>query len=113
MTTAPYSVSRFKRTAGEAFKDADYATAWWPHEPEPVSLWDAICYWAAVVLCVLAFFMCSGCTGPSDMDAEAATADNIQDAIEAARLEAANAHIAAHRQARNEFFYIATIQEPK
>lgn len=107
MSPAPYSVSRFKRTAGEAFKDADYATAWWPHEPEPVSMWDAICYWAAVVLCVLAFFMFSGCTGPSDIDAERASAASHQDAIEAARAEAIANKVAAHRQARAEFFQLA------
>lgn len=112
MSPAPYSVSRFKRTAGEAFKDADYATAWWPHEPEPVSMWDAICYWAAVLLCVGAFALYHGCAGPSDIDAERASAASHQDAIEAARLEAATAHISAHRQARNEFFYIAT-KEPQ
>lgn len=111
MSPAPYSVSRFKRTAGEAFKDADYATAWWPHEPEPVSLWDAICYWAAVLLCVGAFALYHGCAGPSDIDAERASAASHQDAIEAARAEAIASKVAAHRQARAEFFHIATTTE--
>lgn len=101
---------RFPRTTGAAFKDADYATAFWPHEPEPVSLWSAVAYWAAIVLCVLAFVLLSGC-GPSDIDAERASAASHQDAIEAARAEAIANKIAAHRQARAEFFHLATTTE--
>ena len=69
-------------------------------------------FWLTLLACVAAFVLFSGCTGPSDIDAERASAASHQDAIEAARAEAIANKIAAHRQARNEFFYIAT-KEPQ
>ena len=75
------SVSRFPRTAGAAFKDADYAQAWWPHEPEPVSFWSAVSYWLAILLCIAAFVLFAGCSSPSDTDALQATADSVDDAV--------------------------------
>ena len=61
---------------------------------------------------MLAFVLLSACSGPSDLEAERDTAASHKDAIEAARAEAIANKIAAHRQARNEFFYIAT-KEPQ
>lgn len=72
---------------------------------------DAFHTWAAVVLSTLAFALYHGCAGPSDIDAERASAASHQDAIEAARAEAIASKVAAHRQARNEFFHIATTTE--
>ena len=63
-----------------------------------------------IAICAAALLL-TAC-GPSDAEAERASAASHQDAIEAARAEAIANKIAAHRQARNEFFYIAT-KEPQ
>lgn len=77
----PLSLRRFPRTAGAAFKDADYAQAFWPHEPEPVGFWSAVSYWPALILCIAAFALFTGCAGPSDTETLQATADSVDDAI--------------------------------
>ena len=61
---------------------------------------DGWAFWLILAACVLVFALFSGCTSPSDIDAERASAASHQDAIEAARAEAIANKIAAHRQAR-------------
>jgi hypothetical protein len=102
----PYSsahTGRTHRTVDSAFRGADYGQAFWPHERPQINLWDAVLYWAAILLCVLAFALLSAC-GHSDPEVDADTAASVQDAITQARAD----YIAAHRQARAEFFFIAT-----
>ncbi|MFD1709065.1 hypothetical protein FVQ98_14640 [Ottowia sp. GY511] len=81
-----YMPPRFARTAGQAFKDADYATA--IHRPAG-HVWgsaDAALAWLAVLLVVVAFVL-SHLGGPSDAQAEADTQADLAAAIAQAQGE--------------------------
>lgn len=49
---------------------------------------DGWAFWLILAACVLVFALLSACSGPSDIDAQRASAASHQDAIEAARAEA-------------------------
>ena len=48
---------------------------------------DGWAFWLTLLACVLAFVLLSACTGPSDIEAERATAAALQDAIAQAQAE--------------------------
>ena len=48
---------------------------------------DGWAFWLALMACVAAFVLMSGCSGPSDIEAERATAAALQDAIAQAQAE--------------------------
>ena len=48
---------------------------------------DGWAFWLTLLACVAAFVLMSGCSGPSDLDAERATAAALQDAIAQAQAE--------------------------
>lgn len=48
---------------------------------------DGWAFWLTLLACVLVFVLMSGCTGPSDTQAEADTAAALQDAIAQAQAE--------------------------
>ena len=48
---------------------------------------DGWAFWLTLLACVLAFVLMSGCSGPSDLEAERATAAALQDAIAQAQAE--------------------------
>ena len=48
---------------------------------------DGWAFWLTLLACVAAFVMLSGCSGPSDLEAERATAAALQDAINQAQRE--------------------------
>ena len=48
---------------------------------------DGWAFWLTLLACVLAFVLLSACSGPSDLEAERATAAALQDAIAQAQAE--------------------------
>ena len=48
---------------------------------------DGRAFWLTLLACVAAFVLMSGCSGPSDLEAERATAAALQDAIAQAQAE--------------------------
>ena len=48
---------------------------------------DGWAFWLTLLACVAAFVLMSGCSGPSDLEAERATAAALQDAIAQAQAE--------------------------
>ena len=48
---------------------------------------DGWAFWLTLLACVAAFVLMSGCSGPSDLEAERATAAALQDAIAQAQRE--------------------------
>jgi hypothetical protein len=48
---------------------------------------DGWAFWLTLLACVLVFVLMSGCTGPSDTEADADSALNLQDAIAQAQAE--------------------------
>ena len=48
---------------------------------------DGWAFWLTLLACVLVFVLFSGCTGPSDTEADADSALNLQDAIAQAQAE--------------------------
>ena len=48
---------------------------------------DGRAFWLTLLACVAAFVLMSGCSGPSDLEAERATAAALQDAIAQAQRE--------------------------
>ena len=48
---------------------------------------DGWAFWLTLLACVAAFVLMSGCSGPSDLEAEHATAAALQDAIAQAQRE--------------------------
>ena len=48
---------------------------------------DGWAFWLTLLACVAAFVLMSGCSGPSDLEAERATAAALQDAINQAQRE--------------------------
>ena len=48
---------------------------------------DGLAFWLTLLACVLAFVLLSACTGPTDPEADADSALNLQDAIAQAQAE--------------------------
>lgn len=80
MNKASLNTRRFARTTGEAFKDADYGTAFWPPEAESASLIDIVRYAMALAMAIAAFVVSASCAGPSDAEAARDVAAQVSDA---------------------------------
>lgn len=76
--TVNTTTRRHPRTAGEAFKDAGYATAF--HGPEPLApnVWDVLLVVLALVVCIGAFVLYHG---PSELEAARDTAASVGDSV--------------------------------